>query len=450
MKLNRTLLVSLLAALCLSAVSCGDKEIPIIKDGPEVPAGSHGSGNDMVIYELNPKLFMKGSAFNGISDRLDEIQDLGVNVIWLMPIYQEGSKSSVGSPYCVRDYKTVNQDYGSLSDLKALVAKAHSMNMKVIFDWIANHTSWDNTWITEHPDWYTKDGSGNIISPAGMGWNDVADLNFNITAMRTNMIEAMKYWISEADVDGFRCDYAEGVPADFWTEAIKAIRSEKEDAIMLAEASDASLYGCGFDMLYGWDYQSKLADVFNGKSSVTKLYESHKSEYSGLADGKERMRFTTNHDKSMNESAPVQMYKSERGAMAAFVIATYMGGVPMIYSSQETGYAQNLSFFKFTAIDWNANSAYTDEYQKIMAAYHETASVRGGDVTLYNTGDIVSIYYPDGLFVAVNTKGEAVQVKTPMERAGDKAEDMMSKTSGTIPSALSLDAYEYKIWKIEK
>lgn len=450
MRLDKTIFISLLAAFTLSVAGCGDDEIPIIKDGPDDPVTEAGNGNDMVIYEVNPKLFSKGSAFNGISERLDEIKDLGVNVLWIMPIHQEGAKNAVGSPYCVRDYKSVNTNYGSLVDLKNLVTKAHSMDMKVILDWIANHTSWDNTWITEHPDWYTQDASGNIISPAGMGWNDVADLNFNVAAMRTNMIEAMKYWVSEADVDGFRCDYAEGVPADFWTEAIKGIRSVKKDAIMLAEASDASLYGCGFDMLYGWDYQSKLADVFNGKASVSKLYESHKSEYAGLADGKERMRFSTNHDKTMNESSPVKMYKSERGAMAAFVIAAYMGGVPMIYSSQETAYAQNLSFFKFTSLDWNANAAYTAEYQKVMTAYHETASVRGGDVTLYSTGNVVSIYYPDGLYVAVNTKGESVQVKAPMERAGDKAVDMMTKASETIPSALSLDAYEYKIWKIEK
>lgn len=450
MRLDKTIFISLLAALTLSVAGCGDDEIPIIKDGPDDPVTEAGNGNDMVIYEVNPKLFSKGSAFNGISERLDEIQDLGVNVLWIMPIYQEGSKNSVGSPYCVRDYRTVNPDYGTLADLKALVTKAHSMDVKVILDWIANHTSWDNTWISEHPDWYTKDGSGNIISPAGMGWSDVADLNFSVTAMRTNMIEAMKYWVNEADVDGFRCDYAEGVPADFWTDAIKGIRSVKKDAIMLAEASDASLYDCGFDMLYGWDFQSKLADLFNGKIAVSKLYECHKSEYSGLGDGKERMRFSTNHDKTMNESSPVTMYKGERGAMAAFVISTYMGGVPMIYSSQETGYTQNLSFFRFTSIDWNANASYTDEYQKVMDAYHKTASVRGGDVTLYSTGDIVSIYYPGGLFVAINAKGESVQAKAPMERAGDKVVNMMTGASETIPSALSLDAYEYKIWKIEK
>lgn len=450
MKLNKTLLVSLLAALCLSAVSCGDKEIPIIKDDPDVPAVSHGSGNDMVIYEANPKVFASSKSLNAIEERLDEIEDLGVNVLWIMPIHPIGAVNSVGSPYCVKDFRAVNTSYGTLDDLKSLVAKAHSMGMKVILDWIANHTSWDNTWITEHPDWYTKDGSGNIISPAGMGWNDVADLNFDSKALRTNMIEAMKYWIEEADIDGFRCDYADGVPSDFWTEAIKAIRSVKEDAVMLAEASDADLYNCGFDMLYGWPFQAKLADVFAGKASVSSLYECHRSEYNGLASGKERMRFSTNHDKAMNEASPISMYKGERGAMAAFVISAYMGGVPMIYSSQETGYKNTVNFFTNVIMDWDSNPEYTAEYQKVMQAYHESASLRGGDPLLYSTGEIASIYYTGGLFVVVNTAGSDVQVKMPMERAGDKATDMISGSTETLPSALTLEAYEYRIWKIEK
>lgn len=445
MKINKTLFISLFTAFIMSAVSCGDEKGQGNTDGPEdeltVP------GNTMVIYEANPKVFASSKALNAIENRLEEIQDLGVNVLWLMPIHPIGSTNSVGSPYCVKDFKAVNASYGSLADLKSLVSKAHSMDMKVIIDWIANHTSWDNPWINEHPDWYTKDANGNIISPAGMGWNDVADLNFGNTGLRTNMIEAMTYWVKEADIDGFRCDYAEGVPADFWSDAIKAIRSVKNDAIMLAEAADVSLYGSGFDMLYGWDFQSKLADVFAGKRKVANLYDSHRNEYKGLADGKERMRFSTNHDKAMNESSPITMYKGERGAMAAFVIAAYMGGIPMIYSSQEIGYAKTVNFFTNVLMDWNSNPSYTEEYIKVMSAYQESASIRGEEPVLYNTGDIVSIYYPGGLFVIANTTGGKVQIKAPMERAGDKVIDMMTDASETIPTVLDLEAYQYKIWK---
>ena len=449
MKSSKVIFISILAALSLSAVSCGNDIKP---EGPDTGKEDLvlAPGNSMVIYEANPKVFASSDALKAIEGRLDEIQDLGVNVIWLMPIQQQGSKNAVGSPYCIRDFKSVNSSYGTLESLKSLVNKAHSMDMKVILDWIANHSSWDNNWITEHPDWYTKDANGNIISPAGMGWNDVADLNFNSKEMRAAMIDAMTYWVKEADIDGFRCDYADGVPADFWKEALDAVKTIDQDAVLLAEASDEKLLDCGFQMLYGWDFQSKLVDVFAGKRTVEKLYESHKGEYKNLAEGKDRLRFSTNHDKAMNEASPITMYKGERGAMAAFVIAAYMGGIPLIYSSQEIGYAKTLSFFNNTILDWNSNPSYTEEYQKVMRAYTESVEARGGEMTLYNTGNLVTIYYQGGLMVTVNTTGADVQVKTPMERSGDKAVDMMTGKQENIPAALSLGAYEYKIWKIEK
>lgn len=449
MKSSKVIFISILAALSLSAVSCGNDIKP---EGPDTGKEDLvlAPGNSMVIYEANPKVFASSDALKAIEGRLDEIQDLGVNVIWLMPIQQQGSKNAVGSPYCIRDFKSVNSSYGTLESLKSLVSKAHSMDMKVILDWIANHSSWDNNWITEHPDWYTKDANGNIISPAGMGWNDVADLNFNSKEMRAAMIDAMTYWVKEADIDGFRCDYADGVPADFWKEALDAVKTIDQDAVLLAEASDEKLLDCGFQMLYGWDFQSKLVDVFAGKRTVEKLYESHKGEYKNLAEGKDRLRFSTNHDKAMNEASPITMYKGERGAMAAFVIAAYMGGIPLIYSSQEIGYAKTLSFFNNTILDWNSNPSYTEEYQKVMRAYTESVEARGGEMTLYNTGNLVTIYYQGGLMVTVNTTGADVQVKTPMERSGDKAVNMMTGNQENIPAALSLGAYEYKIWKIEK
>lgn len=450
MKFSKTLFISILAALVLSAVSCGDENGPVNPVEPDTP-GTVIPGNTMVVYEANPKVFASSNSLKVIEDRLDDIRDLGVNVVWLMPIQPIGSdKTSVGSPYCIKDFKAVNPSYGTIDDLKSLVTKAHSMDMRVILDWIANHTSWDNPWITEHPDWYTKDANGNIISPAGMGWNDVADLNFNSNELRTNMIDAMTYWVKEADVDGFRCDYADGVPMDFWKEALKAVTSLKKEAVLLAEGSELGLLDCGFQMLYGWDFQSKLASVFDGRMDVSRLYESHKDEYKELAEGKQRLRFTTNHDKAMTEGSPISMYKGERGAMSAFVISAYMGGIPLIYSSQEIGYASTINFFTNVLMDWDSNPSYTEEYRKVMAAYHESASLRGEEPVLYNTGDIASIYYKPGLFVVANTSGSAVQVKTPMERAGEKAVDMMTGTSESIPVALSLEPYQYKIWKIEK
>ena len=239
--------------LCGCSSETSDKE-------PAAPTGS--AANTDVIYEANPKLFARSGALKAIEGRLDDILDLGADILWLMPIYEQGSLNAIGSPYCVRDYEAVNPDYGTLEDLQSLVATAHDKGMKVILDWVANHTSWDNVWIADHKDWYTQDAGGNIISPEGMGWSDVADLNFDNRELRQAMTEAMSYWIREADVDGFRCDYAEGVPLDFWKEAITALRSEKSDLLMLAEGGESDLYSAGFDLVYGWSFASDLEQLF--------------------------------------------------------------------------------------------------------------------------------------------------------------------------------------------
>ena len=207
--LFKTLLLLLLVSTPTLA-GCSTNEVPEV-----TPPVIDEKGNEWIVYEVYPGLFEHGNAFNGIADRLDEISELGVNVIWLMPIYEQGIEKGIGSPYSIKDYKKVNEDYGTLEDLKSLVSKAKAKDMMVILDWVANHSSWDNAWI-ENKDWYTQDANGNIISPAGFNWADVADLNFSNRDMRDAMIDAMKYWVTEGGVNGYRCDYAEGVPGDFW------------------------------------------------------------------------------------------------------------------------------------------------------------------------------------------------------------------------------------------
>lgn len=406
-------------------------------------------GNEIVIYEANPKVFARTNALNAISARLDEIQGLGVNVLWLMPVYEQGVKNSVGSPYCVKDYKKLNTDYGTLDDLKSLVRKAHGKGMRVILDWVANHTAWDNAWI-QNKAWYTQDADGNIISPQGMGWADVADLNYSNTDMRAAMIEAMKYWVQTADVDGYRCDYAEGVPDDFWKQAIKDLKVIKgDDLLMLAEGGKAALYADGFDMVYGWSFTPKLQDVFAGKATLSALYEVHKQEYQSVPAGKQRLRYTTNHDLA-SELSPLVAYKNERGAMAAFVLASMLDGAPLIYSSQEIGYPQSFSFFGYQLMDWNAKPAYLNEYKQWMKVYKASAPLRGGALKTYETGKVASLYHTagdKGLFVVVNTSNEAQTMKIPIERTGDRVKNLLTNEVTTLPAALTLEAYQYYIWE---
>lgn len=407
------------------------------------------AGNERVVYQANPKVFARTNALNAISARLDEIQDLGVNVLWLMPVYEQGVKNAIGSPYCIKDYKKLNADYGTLDDLKSLVNKAHGKGMRVLLDWVANHTSWDNAWI-QNPSWYTRDAGGNIISPAGMGWADVADLDYSNADMRSAMIEAMKYWVTTANVDGYRCDYAEGVPDDFWKQAIKELKTIKgDDLLMLAEGGKSALYADGFDMVYGWSLTPKLQEVFAGKTTLSALYEVHRQEYQGVPAGKQRLRYTTNHDLA-SEHSPLQSYKNARGAMAAFVLATMLDGVPLIYSSQEIGYPQSLSFFGYQLMDWNSNTACLNEYKQWMKVYKASATLRGGALKTYETGKVASLYHSagdKGLFVLVNTSNEPQTVKVPIERTGDKVKNLLNNEVTTLSSALTLEAYQYYIWE---
>lgn len=408
--------------------------------------------NETVIYEANPGLFGTQGAFTAIASQLDEIKEMGVNVLWLMPVYEQGVLNAKGSPYCVKDYKAVNSKYGTLSELKALVSAAQGKGMKVIFDWVANHTSWDNAWIA-NTSWYTQDANGNIISPEGFDWDDVADLNYNNTDMRKAMLDAMKYWITEANIDGYRCDYAEGVPHDFWQEAIKELKTLKgNDLLMLAEGGENKLFADGFDMLYGWNFVSQLQQVYAGKATLTKLYDAHKAEYVGAGAGQQRMRYITNHDLA-NENSPIQTYGGERGAISAYVIAATLGGSPMIYSSQEIGYDKPLNFFNQQSMDWSKNPTYRNEYEQIMAIRKASSALKTGGLKTYETGVMASYYRSDsneGILILVNTTKNALEAKAPIERVGDSARDLMDNTTLTVPAVITMEPYQYRIWKIEK
>ena len=439
----------LLTVLCLfSWTGCSRGADP----APQ-PQPSGKDGNTTVIYEANPKLFAKSNALKSIEGNLSRLQELGVNVLWLMPIYEIGEKNAFGSPYCVKDYKKVNPAFGSVDDLKSLVKEAHGRGMRVILDFVANHTSWDNAWITLHPDWYTQEG-GVIISPKGMGWPDVADLNYSSNEMRAAMKDAMLFWVREAGVDGYRCDYADGVPDDFWKDAIIDLRAVKgNDLLMLAESSQEGHYQAGFDMLYAWSYCGNLPRLFSGVLNWTSLRDIYKNEMSSTPSGKKRMRYTINHDTASSDGSPITLYKGEKGAMSAFVLSTFLEGVPMIYSSQEIGYSSTISIFEYKIMDWKSNSSYREEYRKVMKAYTSTASLRGNEPVLYNMGEIAAIGYAPSssvkLAVFVNTTGTLQESKTPMELSGAKVTDLVSGKESTLPLSLSLPAYEYRIFEIK-
>ena len=451
MKKLHFLSLAFISALLLPLMGCSscssDNEEAVENKDNNSTETEYVKGNERIIYQVNPKLFSDGKAFSEIQSRLDVIKSLGANVLYIMPVYPQGTDpKSVGSPYCIKDYKAIAPRYGTLDEFKALVKAAQQKGMLFMMDWVANHTAWDNAWVKDHPDWYTQK-NGQVSSPLEQNWPDVADLNYNNKDLRAAMIDAMKYWVNECGIDGFRCDYSDGVPDDFWQDAIQQLRAVKPGLLMLAEGTNVQQYKNGFDMIFSWSYPDKLVDVYAGKGKLADLAEINQREITA-GEGKLPCRFTTNHDRA-NDNSPITLFKGEQGALSAFVLAIFQGGVPFIYSSQEIGYTGKLNIFNYYQIDWSKNPDYVTAYQKIMAAYTATAEARGGQLEVTDNNGVCRIVYTQGereLIVFVNTTNAEQQSKTPMSQVGVSYKELISGQVANLGSVVTLAPYNYVIY----
>ena len=420
---------------------------------------------DIAMYQVNPRVFAPEKSLNAVAARIDSISDLGVNMMWVMPIYPIGIEKGKNSPYCISDYKAVAPEFGTIDDVKHLTAVCHEHGMGIILDWVANHTAWDHPWVKEHPDWYTHDEKADtIIHPRPTNWFDVADLNYDNADMRAAMIDAMMFWIVEVGIDGFRCDVADGVPADFWKEAISQLRQAAGDRriVMLAEGKNVDNFTVGgFDMNYGWDYKDVLVKVFKGDPAYN-LIEADKAEYDSLPAGKVKMRFTTNHDHA-NDVAPCVEFTNDRGAMAAYVATIFPHGGALIYGSQEVGYPDPINFFTYVPVDWTAKPEIYKEYQSLIALYNNYPALRKGKMTAYEDADVLVFEKTmdeqglsgsqgevdaDGgrrFLIVVNVRNEAKTVNIPEEWVGRKTVDLMARQDVVLDKSLSLEPYQYLI-----
>ena len=312
--------------------------------------------NQHVIYELDLYNFTSQGTLAAAQQRLDYLKDLGIDIIWLMPIHPRGVQGrigSLGSPYAPRDYHAVNSDFGTIADLKAFVTAAHERGMQVWLDWVANHTAKDNVWITQHRDYYNS----TLTSPNGYG--DVYQLDYSKEATQLAMIEAMQYWIDQADIDGYRCDYISSntIPTSFWTRAITALKQYKPGKMitMLGEGDMANsvprLLVCGWDYDYAWGFQSALVNNKNNPAGVLNQCRNLVGDLRFIDTS--RMVYLTNHDQNYNSSMNTQ-YGSNAYAFTVLTFTLY--GMPMLYNGQETGYLMNrkLDYFNRTPINWNS------------------------------------------------------------------------------------------------
>ena len=408
--------------------------------------------SDIAMYQVNPRVFAPEKSLNAIAARIDSIQALGVNMIWVMPIYPIGIEKGKNSPYCISDYKAIAPEFGTIDEFKNLVKVCHEHGMGIILDWVANHTAWDHPWVKEHPDWYTHDEKADtIISPAGFDWYDVADLNYDNKDLRKAMIDAMRFWIVDCGIDGFRCDVADGVPADFWKEAIETLRKDaKRRIVMLAEGKQVDNFTIGgFDMNYGWDYKDSLVHVFNDGKPASDLIAADSAEYAQLPEGKVKLRFTTNHDHS-TEVTPVKEFTNERGSMAAYVASIFPHGGALIYGSQEVGYENPINFFKYVAVDWMAKPDLYKEYQHLLKLYNENTALRKGKLTAWPDKDIFLFEKSDdgGKFlVAVNVRNEDHEMALPDGWKNAKTTNMADGSEKALTDKVQLKPFEYLILK---
>jgi glycosidase len=444
-----------ISLVLILAIACGeDPIVPPPTSGPQqygTPLVNAPDPDKACIYEVNLRAQSSEGTLQGVISKLQHIKSLGTNVIWLMPIYEEGSVNSVGSPYCVKDYTKINPEYGTLADLRALTDQAHALGMAVILDWVANHTSWDHPWISAHPEWYSQNANGQIIIPPGTNWNDVADLNFNQAAMRAEQIADMKYWILEANVDGFRCDYADGVPFDFWSEAITELKSlNKRDVLMLAEGARLDHYQAGFDLTYSWNYYTALKNVWAGSASSA-LTSTHQVELASLPSGKGKVRFTTNHDQSAWEASPMTLFNGKNGAIAASVANLFSGGTPLLYTGQEVGKTGTTPFFSNSSINWSANADMLAAYQKIYEVYNNYPAARVNNYSIYQlSNDLICWKKTSGnqsLLVLINVRNTTINVSLPPALNGTFL-NLMSNQNEAVGNALSLTPYAYRIYQM--
>jgi glycosidase len=392
----RALAAALLLSGCRAPVPAGPAPAPARALSAADTAFFPPWSKSAVIYEVNVRQFTPEGTLAAIEPHLPRLKALGVDVLWIMPVQPigvEGRKGTLGSYYSIRDYLAVNPEFGSMADFRHLVDAAHREGMRVLLDWVPNHTARDHPWTREHRDWYTLRPDGTISYPLDQqgketDWTDVADLNYANPRMRAAMISAMRWWLENTGIDGFRTDVAWGVPYDFWAEARRALTAVRPDLFLLAEAEDPQLHAW-FHATYGWELHHLLNDLAQGKRPTSALDDYFAEQNRVFGRDAYRMYFTSNHDE--NSWAGTEFERMGPNHVPAFVLAaTVQNSFPLLYTGQEASLSKRLRFFEKDTVDWSGPSL-APFYRSIFELKHSQPALangpRGGDqVALATTG----------------------------------------------------------------
>jgi 1,4-alpha-glucan branching enzyme len=409
-----SLLASLLAYAATAqaaptATAMNADELQSYRPAPYVRVQTPEWARDAVLYELNLRQFTREGTLRAAQEQLPRIKALGADVVWLMPIHPIGEKNRkgpLGSPYAVRDYFAVNPAYGTLDDLKRFVERAHELGLRVILDWVANHTAWDNPLVTQHPEWYSTDWRGQFHPTSWNDWSDIIELDYDQPGLRRYMTEALKFWVREAGIDGYRCDVAGYVPLDFWNR-VRAELDAIKPVFMLAEWQATDLHQDAFDATYAWDWYNAALDATTGGKGVGALrgfYSTHENAWPRSAM---RMTFVSNHDKNSWDGTEFEQFGP--GLEAATVLSVVGTGLPLIYNGQEAGNAKRLAFFDKDPIAWREHPR-GELYRRLFELKKQTTALWNGqwgapmqDVPNTAPADVLS-------FVRMDERGKVLAV----------------------------------------
>ena len=448
------------AALLASPATAQDENAGRYEPRDMVRIDSPAWADTAILYQINTRQFTEDGTFAAATERLEHIRDLGADVIWLMPIHpigEENRKGELGSPYSIRDYRAVNPEFGTMAEFQAFVDRAHELGMKVILDWVANHTAWDNPLREEHPEWYIRDWDGSFRPTPWWDWSDIIDLDYSQPGVREYMTEAMAFWVREADVDGFRADVAAYVPLDFWETARDELDQIKP-VFMLAEAQIRDLHYDAFEASYAWDWNNTMHDIAHGRANATALYGYYAESHSAWPRQAMRMTYIANHDQNSWDGTQFERF----GDMLApaIVLSVTGDGLPMIYNGQEAGNKKRLEFFERDPIEWREHEI-GDLYRSLFALMRDTPALHNGAagapmIQVENSvpEQVFSfIRLPEdeaekAVFVALNLSGEPASAAFPRSLHHGEYAEHFSGDSAVFDAdtAMEIEPYGYRVY----
>lgn len=407
------------------------------------------------IYEVNLRQYTSQGTINAFVEHLPRLKEMGVDILWFMPVQPIGEKNrkgELGSYYSVRDYSAINPEFGSMEDFKMMVKRAHELGMKVIIDWVANHTAWDHGWMNDYPEFYAIDSTGQMYAP--FGWEDVVQLDYVNDALRDAMIGEMKFWIKEADIDGYRCDVAGMVPTDFWDRARRELDQIKP-VFMLAEAEKEALLVDAFDMDYSFQFHHLSNAIARGDTSPAAIAAYFDQTEETFPKGVYKMNFTTNHDENSWNGTVHERY-GEGYKIFAVLMAT-VPGMPLVYSGQEAGLDKRLEFFEKDAINWKEYPL-QDFYKTLLDLKHRNQALWNGDhggkyVPVETDKESVVAFTRtknnQSVLVILNLSAEPIDVMLQGEAYAGDYNDVFGNKKITMRDnhQLRLQAWEYRVYE---